>query len=81
MRLVTFLFVVSILFEYGTTLPCLTTGSKKDFTKARNALKSLASTLQSQITSINIKVNALEKDMIAIEEDFKGRCSLFNPKI
>jgi hypothetical protein len=28
MRLVTFPFVVTILFDYGATLPCLTTGSK-----------------------------------------------------
>ena len=56
----TFFFVVSILFDYGATLPCLTTGSKKDFANTRNALKSLesylsktVSTLQSQITNIN----------------------------
>jgi TolA-binding protein len=88
MRLVTFLFVVSILVDYGATLPCLTTGSKQDFTKTRNALKSLesylsktVSTLQSQITTINGKVKTLDKDLIAIEEDFKGRVSLFNFKI
>ena len=88
MRLVTFLFVVSILFDYGATLPCLTTRSKQDFTKTRNALKSLesylsktVSTLQSQITTINGKVKTLDKDLIAIEEDFKGRFSLFNFKI
>ena len=80
MRLVTFLFVVSILFDYGATLPCLTAESKKDFTNTRNALKSLesylsktVSTLQSQITTINGKVKTLDKDLIAIEEDFKGR--------
>ena len=99
MRLVTFLFVVSTLFDYGATLPCLTTESKQDFTNARNALKSLESylsktvstlqsqiskilsTLQSQITTINGKVKTLDKDLIAIEEDFKGRFSLFNFKI
>ena len=82
-RLVTFLFAVSILFDYGATLPCLTTGSKKDFTKTRNALKSLESylsktvnTLQSQITTINGKVKTLDKDLITIEEDFKGRFPL-----
>jgi hypothetical protein len=73
MRLVIFLFVVSILFDYGATLPCLTTGSKQDFVKARNALKSLVSTLQSQINTINGKVKTLDKDLVAIEEDFKGR--------
>ena len=91
MRLVTFLFVVSILFDYGATLPCLTMGSKKDFANTRNALKSLesylsktvstlksqisktVSTLQSQITTINGKVKTLDKDLIAIEEDFKRR--------
>ena len=88
MRLVTFLFVVSILLDYGATLSCLTTGSKQDFAKTRNALKSLesylsktVSTLQSQITTINGKVKTLDKDMIAIEEDFKGRFYLFNLKI
>ena len=88
MRLVTFLFVVSILVDYGATLPCLTTGSKQDFTKTRNALKSLesylsktVSTLQSQITTINGKVKTLDKDLIAIEEDFKGRFSLFDFRI
>ena len=106
MRLVTFLFAVSILFDYGATLPCLTTGSKKDFANTRNALKSLesylsktvstlqnqitningnmkktVSTLQSQITTINGKVKTLDKDLITIEEDFKGRLSLFNFKI
>jgi TolA-binding protein len=88
MRLVTFLCVVSILFDYGATLPCLTTGSKQDFANTRNALKSLesylsktVSTLQSQITTINGKVKTLDKDLIAIEEDFKSRFSLFNCKI
>jgi flagellar capping protein FliD len=99
MRLVTFLFVVSILFDYGATLPCLTTGSKKDFANTRNALKTLesylsktvstlqsqiskrVSTLQSQITTINGKVKTLDKDLIAIEEDFKGRFSLSNFEI
>jgi TolA-binding protein len=88
MRLVTFLFVVLILFDYGATLPCLTTGSKQDFAKTRNALKSLesylsrtVSTLQSQITTINGKVKTLDKDLIAIEADFKSRFSLFNFKI
>ena len=106
MRLVTFLFVVSILFHYGATLPCLTTGSKQDFTKTRNALMSLesyisktvstlqsqitningnmkktVSTLQSQITTINGKVKTLDKDLITIEEDFKGRFSLSNLEI
>ena len=105
MRLVTFLFVVSILLDYGATLPCLTTDSRKDFANTRNALKSLesylsktvstlqsqittingkmkttASTLQSQITTINGKVKTFDKDLIAIEEDFKGRFSLFNFK-
>ena len=98
MILVTFLFVVSILLDYGATLPCLTTGSKQDFAKTRNALKSLesylsktvstlqsqittingnmkktVSTLQSQIATINGKVKTLDKDLIAIEADFKGR--------
>jgi hypothetical protein len=81
MRLVIFLFVVSILFGYGATLPCLTAGSKKDFVNARNALKSLVSTLQSQIATINGKVKTLDKDLVAIEKDFKGRFSLFNIKI
>ena len=81
MTLVAFLFVVSILFDYGATLPCLTTGSKKDFVNARNALKSLVSTLQSQIATINGKVKTLDKDLMAIEEDFKGRFSLYNFKI
>jgi hypothetical protein len=81
MRLVTFLFVVSILFDYGATMPCLTTGSKKDFVNARNALKSLVSTLQSQIATINGKVKTLDKDLVAIEKDFKGGFSLFNFKI
>jgi hypothetical protein len=81
MRLVTFLFVVSILFDYGATLPCLTTGSKQDFLNARNALKSLVGTLQSQIATINGKVKTLDKDLVAIETDFKGRFSLFDFKI
>ena len=88
MRLLAFLFVVSILFDYGATLPCLTMGSKKDFANTRNALKSLesylsktVSTLQGQIATINGKVKILDKDLIAIEEDFKGRFSLFNCKI
>ena len=117
MRLVTFLFAVSILFDYGATLPCLTTGSKKDFANTRNALKSLesylsktvstlqnqitningnmkktvstlqsqisktVSTLQSQISTINGKVKILDKDLIAIEENFKGKFSLLNFKI
>jgi TolA-binding protein len=106
MRLVTFLFAVSILFDYGATLPCLTTGSKKDFANTRNALKSLesylsktvstlqnqitningnmkktVSTLQSQITTINGKVKTLDKDLITIEEDFKGKFSLSNLEI
>jgi hypothetical protein len=74
MRLVTFLFVVSTLFDYGTTLPCLTAESKKDFTNTRNALKSLVSYLSKT-------VKTLDKDLIAIEGDFKGRFSLFNFKI
>ena len=73
MRLVTFLFVVSTLFDYGATLPCLTAQSKRDFTNTRNALKSLVSTLQSQITTINGKIKTLDKDLIAIEDDFKRR--------
>ena len=88
MRLVTFLFVVSTLFDYGATLPCLTAESKRDFINTRKALKSLedylsktVSTLQSQITTINGKVKTLDKDLIAIEDDFKSRFSLFNFKI
>ena len=88
MRLVTFLFVVSILLDYGAALPCLTTGSKQDFANTRTALKSLesylsktVSTLQSQITTINGKVKTLDKNLIAIEEDFKGRFSSFNFEI
>jgi peptidoglycan hydrolase CwlO-like protein len=88
MRLVTFVIVVSTVFDYGATLSCLTTDSKKDFANTRNALKSLesylsktVSTLQSQINTINGKVKTLDKDLIAIEEDFKGRFSLFNFKI
>jgi peptidoglycan hydrolase CwlO-like protein len=80
MRLVTFVIVVSTVFDYGATLSCLTTDSKKDFANTRNALKSLesylsktVSTLQSQINTINGKVKTLDKDLIAIEEDFKGR--------
>jgi hypothetical protein len=38
MRLATFLFAVSILFDYGATLPCLTTGSKKDFANTRSVV-------------------------------------------
>ena len=79
MRLVTFLFVVSTLFDYGATH--LTAGSKRDFTNTRNALKSLesylsqtVSTLQSQITNINGKIETFE-------DDFKSRFSLFNFKI
>jgi hypothetical protein len=81
MILATFLFVVSILFDYGATLPCLTARSKNDFINARNALKSIVSTLQSQIVTINGKVKTLDKDLVAIEKDFKGRFSLFNFKI
>jgi peptidoglycan hydrolase CwlO-like protein len=106
MRLVIFLFVVSILFDYGATLPCLTAGSKTDFVNARNALKSLesylsttvstlqsqitningnvkktVSTLQSQIANINGKVKTLDKDLVDIEKDFKGRFSFFNFEI
>ena len=66
MRLVTFLFVVSILFGYGATLPCLTTGSKKDFENTRNALKSI-------VVYLSKAVKTLDKDLIAIERDFKGR--------
>ena len=88
MRLVTFLFAVSILFDYGATLPCLTTGSKKDFANTRNALKNLesylsktVSTLQNQITTINGKVKTLDKDLITIEGDFKDKLSFFNFEI
>ena len=87
MKLVTFL-VVSILFDYGATLSCLTTGSNQDFTKRRKALESIesylsktVSTLQSQINTINGKLKTLDKDLIAAEEDFKGRFSLFYFKI
>jgi flagellar capping protein FliD len=44
-------------------------------------LSKTVSTLQSQITTINGKVKTLDKDLIAIEEDFKSRFSLFNCKI
>ena len=36
-------------------------------------MKSLVSTLQSQINTINGKVKTLDKDLVAIEDDFKGR--------
>ena len=74
MRLVTFLFAVSILFDYGATLPCLTTGSKKDFENTRKALKSLVSYLSKT-------VKTLDKDLITIEMDFKSRFPLLNFKI
>ncbi|CAC5361408.1 unnamed protein product [Mytilus coruscus] len=65
--------VVVVCVVCGTVfaLPCLTNKFKEDFNKARTALKSLENFLKSQASSINSKVQALDKDMISMEEDFK----------
>ncbi|XP_063403803.1 C-type lectin domain family 4 member D-like [Mytilus trossulus] len=65
--------VMCTVCETVFSLPCLTNKSKQDFIKARNALKSLEDFLKSQATSINNKLQVLDKDMITMEEDFKRR--------
>ncbi|XP_076084126.1 snaclec convulxin subunit beta-like [Mytilus galloprovincialis] len=65
--------VVCVVFGTVFSLPCLTNKSKQDFNKARNALKSLENFLKNQASSINSKVQALDKDMTLMEEDFKRR--------
>ncbi|XP_052098824.1 neurocan core protein-like isoform X3 [Mytilus californianus] len=66
-------FVVCVVCGTVFSLPCLTNKSKQDFNKARNALKSLENYLKSQANSIKYKVQALDKDMTLMEEDFKRR--------
>ncbi|CAG2253236.1 CD206 [Mytilus edulis] len=66
-------FVVCVVCRAVFSLPCLTVKSKQDFNKARNALKNLENFLKSQASSINSKVQALDKDMTSIEEDFKRK--------
>lgn len=66
-------FVVCVVCGTVFSLPCLTNKSKQDFTKARNALKNLENYLKSQANSIKYKVQALDKDMTLMEEDFKRR--------
>ncbi|XP_052098844.1 perlucin-like protein [Mytilus californianus] len=66
-------FVVCVACGTVFSLPCLTNKSKQDFNKARNALKSLENFLKNQASSINSKVQALDKDMTSMEEDFKRR--------
>jgi flagellar capping protein FliD len=44
-------------------------------------MKKTVSTLQSQIANINGKVKTLDKDLVDIEKDFKGRFSFFNFEI
>jgi peptidoglycan hydrolase CwlO-like protein len=53
----------------------------KTVSTLQSQISKTVSTLQSQITTINGKVKTLDKDLIAIEEDFKGRVSLFIFKI
>jgi flagellar capping protein FliD len=53
----------------------------KTVSTLQSQISKTVSTLQSQITTINGKVKTLDKDLIAIEEDFKGKFSLFNFEI
>ncbi|CAC5361407.1 MRC [Mytilus coruscus] len=66
-------FVICVVCRTVFSLPCLTIKSKQDFKEARDALKSLEHFLKSQATSINSKIEALDKDMTSMEEDFKRR--------
>ncbi|XP_063420219.1 CD209 antigen-like protein E [Mytilus trossulus] len=66
-------FVMCVVCGTVCSLPCLTVKSKQDFNKARDALKSLEDFLKNQATSINSKIEALDKDMTSMEEDFKRR--------
>lgn len=66
-----------VVFETVFSLPCLTNKSKEDFNKARDALKSLEDFLKTQASSINSKLQALDKDMTSMEEDFKREGVLF----
>lgn len=68
-----FVFILLTVCESVLSMPCLTSKSKQDFTKARNALKSLESFLKNQATAINQKVKQLDNDMVSMEEDFKSK--------
>ncbi|OPL32677.1 aggrecan protein core, partial [Mytilus galloprovincialis] len=66
-------FMMCTVCETVFSLPCLTIKSKEDFIKARKALTNLEDVLKSQASSINSKVQALDKDLTSMEEDFKRR--------
>ncbi|CAC5361411.1 MRC [Mytilus coruscus] len=66
-------FVICVVCGTVNSLPCLTNKSKQDFNKARDALKILKNYLKSRASSINSKIQALDKDMTSMEEDFKRR--------
>ncbi|VDI15765.1 Hypothetical predicted protein [Mytilus galloprovincialis] len=66
-------FVICVVCGTVFSLPCLTVKSKQDFDKARDALKSLEDFMKSQASSINSKIEALDKDMTSMEADFKRR--------
>ncbi|XP_076084107.1 snaclec coagulation factor X-activating enzyme light chain 1-like isoform X1 [Mytilus galloprovincialis] len=66
-------FVICVVCGTVFSLPCLTVKSKQDFDKARDALKSLEDFMKSHASSINFKIEVLDKDMTSMEADFKRR--------